>query len=449
MNDHRLTSGTGRAPMSVVRRATTVVLSSLVLFAAGTAITSAMASARPTAVNPPLATGSASLSTSGALTVTATGTWSWATGTGPGELNASAGTAAQECGGDFGVGWGIVWNDSTDTGYPLTYKDKGVPFTVNVGSKTGPDSNLVGYDSADPCGTFSAANKAVTGQWTATHTYAAGTAVPAQACVVTYILKAAPAGHPKMYHVTTNRNNSFRAAVKHGNGSVANFETSTNCFDPASFKGVPTIVTTATNAQVGSAISDTAVLSGTSQDPSPAPTTPLATTDAGGTITFSLYAPSDTACTSTPVFTSSAITVSGDGTYGSGPVVPTGGTGTYRWTATYSGDPGNNPVSESCGASGEISTVSAAAVTSATNPPTNPTGGTSAVSTSSASGTSGGSTAPVAITGATTVHTGEPWAGSRPYVMAVIAFGLSLIGLGFFERRRTAVGARRLVVASD
>jgi hypothetical protein len=37
------------------------------------------------------------------------------------------------------------------------------------------------------------------------------------------------------------------------------------------------------------------------------------------------------------------------------------------------------------------------------------------------------------------VHTGEPWAGSKPYVVAVVAFGLSLMGLGFFERRRTAV----------
>lgn len=443
MNDHRLTSGTGRAPKRVLGRAMTVVLSTIVLFGLGTAI----ASARPAPVSSPAATGSATIGTSGATTVSATGTWSWTTGTAPGDLDATTGTAAQECGGDYGVGWAIVWNDSTDTGYPLTYKDKGVPYTIDVGSKTGPDSNLVGYDNSDPCGTFSAANKAVTGQWTATHTYAAGTAVPTKACVVTYILKDAPAGHAKMYHVTTNRRNSFRAAVKSGNGSVADFETSTNCFDPASFKGTPTIVTTATDAQVGSAISDSATLSGTSQDAGPVATTPLATTNAGGTITFSLYGPSDTTCTSTPVFTSSAIAVNGDGTYGSGPFVPTEGVGSYRWIATYSGDAGNNQVTGTCGASGETSTVSAAAVTSASNP-SGTTGGTPAVSTSSASGKSG-STTPVEITGATTVHTGEPWAGSRPYVIAVIAFGLSLMGVGFFERRRTAVRARRLVVASD
>ena len=42
------------------------------------------------------------------------------------------------------------------------------------------------------------------------------------------------------------------------------------------------------------------------------------------------------------------------------------------------------------------------------------------------------------IEGATTVHTGEPFAGSTPYVLAVLAFGLSLLGLGAVRRRRAA-----------
>jgi len=42
----------------------------------------------------------------------------------------------------------------------------------------------------------------------------------------------------------------------------------------------------------------------------------------------------------------------------------------------------------------------------------------------------------VAIKGASSVHTGEPWAGSSPYVLAVLAFGLSLLGLGAVRRRR-------------
>jgi uncharacterized repeat protein (TIGR01451 family) len=43
-----------------------------------------------------------------------------------------------------------------------------------------------------------------------------------------------------------------------------------------------------------------------------------------------------------------------------------------------------------------------------------------------------------AIKNATTVHTGEPWAGSTPYVLAVLGFGLSLLGFGASRRRRSA-----------
>ncbi len=425
MSDEGLTSGTRRSPRRLLGRTMTGVVSSVVLLGFG----ATEASARPAPAIPPTPTGTTTVSASGAVTVTATGAWSWPTGTGAGELNA---TALQQCAGDYGVGWGIVWNDSTDTGYPITYKKKGVPFSVNVGSKTGPDSNLVGYDTSDPCGTFSAPNKVVTGQWTATHTYAAGTPMPSQVCVVSYVLKHPPAGHTQMYQVNTNRNNSFHTAVKHGNGSIAKFETSTNCFDPASFKGSPTIVTTATNAQVGSAITDSAALTGTSQDVG------AVLSNAGGTITFALYGPSDTNCTSTPVFTSSA-TVSGDGTYSPSSFTPTQGAGTYRWIATYGGDPSNNGATELCGASGETSTLSTGPATSASNPPTSPTSSVPVVTTSSTSGTSGTSGTRTAVTGASLVHTGEPWAGSRPYVIALVAFGISLMGLGFFERRRIAV----------
>ncbi|HXQ44220.1 MAG TPA: hypothetical protein VN816_06250 [Acidimicrobiales bacterium] len=41
-----------------------------------------------------------------------------------------------------------------------------------------------------------------------------------------------------------------------------------------------------------------------------------------------------------------------------------------------------------------------------------------------------------AITGATSVHTGEPWAGSTPYVVTLLALGLSLLGLGQVRRRK-------------
>ena len=64
-----------------------------------------------------------------------------------------------------------------------------------------------------------------------------------------------------------------------------------------------------------------------------------------------------------------------------------------------------------------------------------------AVTTSSGGGSStsdGGS--PVAtltpLSGATTVHTDEAWAGSRPFELAALGVGLSLIGLGDRKRRR-------------
>jgi hypothetical protein len=40
------------------------------------------------------------------------------------------------------------------------------------------------------------------------------------------------------------------------------------------------------------------------------------------------------------------------------------------------------------------------------------------------------------IAKATTVHTGQPWAGSRPYALVLGAGGLSLLGLGLVRRRR-------------
>ena len=52
----------------------------------------------------------------------------------------------------------------------------------------------------------------------------------------------------------------------------------------------------------------------------------------------------------------------------------------------------------------------------------------------------GSSTTPstAAVSGATTVHTGEPFAGSAPYVAGMAALGGSLMGLGLVRRRRTA-----------
>ena len=70
-------------------------------------------------------------------------------------------------------------------------------------------------------------------------------------------------------------------------------------------------------------------------------------------------------------------------------------------------------------------------------PPTSPGTPTTTTTTTTSPVTkvATGST-PTAINGASTVHTGEPWAGSTPYVLAALAFGISLLSLGALVRRR-------------
>jgi hypothetical protein len=121
----------------------------------------------------------------------------------------------------------------------------------------------------------------------------------------------------------------------------------------------PQITTTASSAPptgspVGTALNDVAHLSGTAPKPNGSP--------AGGTITFNLYGPGDTTC-STPIETS-VVNVSGDGDYSANtgtlsgtlgsltPTVP----GTYLWVASYSGDlPNTTAVSGHCGDANEAS----------------------------------------------------------------------------------------------
>jgi hypothetical protein len=113
----------------------------------------------------------------------------------------------------------------------------------------------------------------------------------------------------------------------------------------------PIISTTASaGGPLGTAVSDAAILAGG--------TTPT------GTIAFNLYGPDDATCITAPVFTASA-TVSGNGPYGSGNFVPAA-PGTYRWTASYSGDAKNNPATGACNAPNQSVTVAKASPTIST-----------------------------------------------------------------------------------
>ena len=92
---------------------------------------------------------------------------------------------------------------------------------------------------------------------------------------------------------------------------------------------------------IGATIGDTAVLAGGS--------------DPRGTITFRLYGPDNHNCSGSPVFTAHQIVV-GNGVYRSPRFDPLH-TGTYLWTAAYSGDANNHAVATHCDDMGERTMV--------------------------------------------------------------------------------------------
>jgi hypothetical protein len=341
----------------------------------------------------------------GTATVSASGTWSW-------PYSSLGATSSRPCDHRFGVGWGIVWNDSADAGVALT--SNGV--TLHVGS-TGVNAantdDKVTYSQTDPCGTFTETNSPkpgdgdVSGSWKATHIYASLADVPADICVVTYDL--GPGTSPAAFRLKlTYTDNSFDNAFTTG-GAWNSTPGGPNCIATDTLvttgvaKTTPTLSTQATGAPTGSPITDTANLSATSGK-------------ASGTITFSAYGPTDTTCTPPSVF-SDEVPVTANASVGPVSFIPTDGAGSYRWIASYGGDSSNNPVSGHCGDAGEISVVTAVATTPAVAAPK--------------------PQAP--IPGVTTVHTGEPWAGDGRIVVGIFVLGVSLLCLGQFRRRRRLV----------
>jgi uncharacterized repeat protein (TIGR01451 family) len=116
-------------------------------------------------------------------------------------------------------------------------------------------------------------------------------------------------------------------------------------------KAKPTITTDAqdTAKLPDATVNDTATLSGLNPG-------------AGGTVVFRLYGPSsspvcnDNGVNKNLVFTSGAVTVNGNGTYGPVSTQVTKA-GTYYWIASYSGDANNESVTGTCGEATEVSSV--------------------------------------------------------------------------------------------
>jgi len=128
---------------------------------------------------------------------------------------------------------------------------------------------------------------------------------------------------------------------------------------PCANTGNPNISTDASDTGTGVAgdtLQDTAHLSnGTTVPP------------IGGTITFTVYAGTDTTCSTPLNGTGEVVPVdSGNGDYSTttGFVAPTAGT--YQWVASYSGDGNNTPVSSSCNDPREATVVTQAAPNVAT-----------------------------------------------------------------------------------
>jgi hypothetical protein len=135
-------------------------------------------------------------------------------------------------------------------------------------------------------------------------------------------------------------------------GDTNNSPSSTNCNDAHSTtvvsQATPSVTYQASGAvSVGGTVSDTATLS--------------AGVGPTGTIIFDAYGPADTSCSNTPAFTATK-SVTGNGDVSSGTFTPTSA-GTYRWTATYSGDTNNAAAATSCNDAHSTAAVSQATPT--------------------------------------------------------------------------------------
>ena len=120
-------------------------------------------------------------------------------------------------------------------------------------------------------------------------------------------------------------------------GDADNKGASTACSDESVTIGMdPSSMTTTASAggSTGTVIHDTATVTGSS--------------DMTGTVTFTLFAPSDATCSGTPIFTST-VALGTNGMATSGNFSGTSIAGTYNWMASYSGDSHTAGSTSKCG----------------------------------------------------------------------------------------------------
>lgn len=176
--------------------------------------------------------------------------------------------------------------------------------------------------------------------------------------VITLSATGGASGNPVVFSVdgtsgagvcTTSGTNGSTLTFNHGGSCVVDADQAGNVNFTAAPRvtrtitvilASPTIKTTPSGpTPAGGTASDSATLSG-GYAPS-------------GTITFTLYSPTDANCSS-PLSTETE-PVSG-GAASSGPVT-VGAAGSYNWVAAYSGDLNNNPVTSTCGSESQVVTA--------------------------------------------------------------------------------------------
>ncbi len=139
---------------------------------------------------------------------------------------------------------------------------------------------------------------------------------------------------------TPSAEGTYQWVAQYSGDTRDNPPAATTCGDSAEqvtiALNVPSLTTTAFGASgvlAGSTIDDTATISGT--------------VGGQGTITFTLFGPNNATCSGVPAFTSSPVSIDGDGNYSSDGF-SANDAGTYRWVAAYSGDATDAPVTTAC-----------------------------------------------------------------------------------------------------
>jgi len=228
-----------RARRHTLEAGAVAVLGALLItvFGAGAAMANA-----PSPVGNPSVTGNIVTNANGSVTVDVTGTWVWPFSTSLKDVEGLHATVTNPCDHRFGAGWGIVWNDPSDTGYPQTFREFAFSASADIGSRGVNPVNrqsAVVWDPSDPCGTFVETNQPVagagyvSGHWMGAHIYPDAASVPDVICVVTYDL-GSHKPPKRQWRQFSNTDNSITWSLLDSHGWNESPD-GTNCVNPHTF----------------------------------------------------------------------------------------------------------------------------------------------------------------------------------------------------------------------